>query len=303
MTEYEFMLADRVAKIKSINELYNLENNAYISFSGGKDSTVLSALIDIALPGNKIPRVFINTGIEYKAITEFIKEVEKNDSRLQIIQPSQNIRQMLQEQGYPMKSKEHSNKLAIYQRNGDCKVSNDYLGKGERKIYLCPSKLRYQFSPDFKIKVSDRCCHKLKKEPAEKWAKENNRFITMTGMRQDEGGSRQALKSCTVFYDKDNKKLRKFHPLFVVDENWINQFIIANNIKCCSLYYPPYNFERTGCCGCPFSLTLQKDLDILEKYFPAERKKVELIWKPVYEEYRRIGYRLRKEDNQPTLFD
>ena len=77
MTEYEFILADRIAKIKSINEQYNLENNAYISFSGGKDSTVLSALIDIALPGNKIPRVFINTGIEYKAITDFIKEVEK----------------------------------------------------------------------------------------------------------------------------------------------------------------------------------------------------------------------------------
>ena len=40
----------------------NLENNAYISFSGGKDSTILHYLIDLALPNNKIPRVFINTG-------------------------------------------------------------------------------------------------------------------------------------------------------------------------------------------------------------------------------------------------
>lgn len=68
MTENEFMLQDRIAKIKSINEQYDLENKAYISFSGGKDSTVLHYLIDEALPGNKIPRVFLNTGIEYKDV-------------------------------------------------------------------------------------------------------------------------------------------------------------------------------------------------------------------------------------------
>lgn len=68
MNENEFMLQDRIQKIKSINELYDLENNAYLSFSGGKDSTVLHHLLDEALPGNKIPRVYINTGIEYKDI-------------------------------------------------------------------------------------------------------------------------------------------------------------------------------------------------------------------------------------------
>lgn len=73
MTEHEFTLADRVAKIQSIDKLYDLENNAYISFSGGKDSTVLHHLIDEALPGNKIPRVYINTGIEYKAIVSFVE--------------------------------------------------------------------------------------------------------------------------------------------------------------------------------------------------------------------------------------
>ena len=73
MTENEFLLADRIQKIKSINELYDLENNAYISFSGGKDSTVLSHLIDEALPNNNIPRVYLNTGIEYKSIVQFVE--------------------------------------------------------------------------------------------------------------------------------------------------------------------------------------------------------------------------------------
>lgn len=83
MTEHEFTLADRVAKIQSINKLYDLENNAYISFSGGKDSTVLHHLIDEALPGNKIPRVYINTGIEYKMIVSFVeRERERRTKEL-----------------------------------------------------------------------------------------------------------------------------------------------------------------------------------------------------------------------------
>lgn len=73
MTENEFMLSDRITKIKSMNDLYDLEHNAYISFSGGKDSTVLSHLIDEALPDNKIPRVYLNTGIEYKDIVAFVE--------------------------------------------------------------------------------------------------------------------------------------------------------------------------------------------------------------------------------------
>ena len=34
---------------------------------------------------------------------------------------------------------------------------------------------------------------------------------------------------------------------------------------------------------------------MLEKFFPSERKQCEMIWKPVYDEYRRINYRLKGE--------
>lgn len=77
MTDNEFLLSDRIQKIRSMNELHDLEHNAYVSFSGGKDSTVLSALIDMALPNNLIPRVFMNTGIEYKAIVDYLRERER----------------------------------------------------------------------------------------------------------------------------------------------------------------------------------------------------------------------------------
>jgi len=79
MTENEFLLADRIQKIRSINEQYNLEQNAYLSFSGGKDSTVLHYILDEALPYNKIPRVYINTGIEYNMVVSFVKRERERE--------------------------------------------------------------------------------------------------------------------------------------------------------------------------------------------------------------------------------
>ena len=72
--DYEFMLVDRIAKIQAIDNEYNLRDNAYISFSGGKDSCVLSKLIDLALPDNKIPRIYVNTGIEYNDMVKFVAQ-------------------------------------------------------------------------------------------------------------------------------------------------------------------------------------------------------------------------------------
>lgn len=81
MTEEEFLLQDRIAKIKSINQQYDLLSNASISYSGGRDSNVLSKLIDLALPGNEIPRVYSDTGIELSAVRDFVIEKSKTDKK------------------------------------------------------------------------------------------------------------------------------------------------------------------------------------------------------------------------------
>lgn len=295
--EYQFILFDRVEKIKQINEQYDLLNNAYISFSGGKDSTVLSHLIDIALPNNQIPRLFINTGIEYKDIVLFVKELSKEDKRIKIISSGINIKNMLENEGYPFKSKQHSHNLAIYYNNKDKadypKSIKSYLGLvGSNTLFKCPKMLEYNFTKEFKLHCSDKCCYRLKKEVAAKWQKENEKNIILTGMRKGEGGQRASI-GCIVV-EKD--KLKKFHPLLVVSEEWEEMFIKENNIKLCKLYYPPYNFKRTGCKGCPFSLDLQHQLDIMKELLPSEYKQCISLWKPVYAEYRRIGYRLEKRN-------
>ena len=297
----ELLLVDRLDVIRKVNDKYDLETNAYISFSGGKDSTILHYLIDMALPNNRIPRVFINTGIEYNDIVSFVKELASKDDRFIIIQPTKPIKQVLEKYGYPFKSKEHSLYLSIYQTKGDVsKTYQRYIKPSEKRLsFGCPNILKYQFSNDFKLKVSNKCCYKLKKEPAKKWAKENNKTITLTGMRKEEGGTRANIKGC-ILTDK-NGNLNKFHPLLVVNEEFENWFISKFNIKLCRLYYEPFNFKRIGCKGCPFSLDLQEQLTTMELYLPNERKQCEIIWDKVYEEYRRLNYRLKK-DEQMKLF-
>ena len=306
-SEYELLLFDRIEVIKTINKKYDLENNAYISFSGGKDSTILHYLIDMALPNNRIPRVFINTGIEYNYIVDFVKELAAKDDRFIILKPTQAIKPMLEKYGYPFKSKQHSLRVNSFNNNQDNNFLKKYITgidkNGKETTFKCPKVLLYQFEEKGKYNYSNKCCNKLKKEPIKKWQKENNKTITLTGMRKEEGGQRASLKGCIVT-DKD-KNVIKFHPMLVVDEDFENWFIEKNNIKLCKLYYEPFNFKRTGCKGCPFALGLQELLDVMETYLPNEKKQCELIWKPVYEEYRRLGYRLRKkgEHRQLSLFD
>lgn len=292
MTENEFLLQDRLTKIKSTIDKYG-EDNFYLSFSGGKDSTVLSALLDIACPANKIPRVYANTGIEYRLILEFVdREREKEHPwELVILKPSVPIKTMLEKEGYPFKSKIHSKCVYLYQNEPDKNMWKGYTGQRPEFWHtkVCPKKLMYQFTDENKLKISDHCCEKMKEEPLIKWAKTTGKNIAIIGIMTDEGG-RRTKSTCLKF---SGKKLKKFQPLVLVTKEWENWFIKEYNIDIADLYKPPYNFDRTGCKGCPFSLHLQNELDTLEKFFPSERKQCEIIWKPVYDEYRRLNYRLK----------
>lgn len=293
MIDNEFILHDRLQKIRQIINQYG-EDNFYISYSGGKDSTVLHHLIDMAIPDNKIPRIYCDTGIELNMIRDFVSKQCKLDDRFIMIKPSKNVRKILEEYGYPFKSKQHSSWLDKYQRIGRSKGVVQYLGERTDREkwsseFSCPAKLKYQFSPDFNIRVSDKCCVHLKEKPMIEWSKSNNKPYNINGIMPSDGGRRNNTK-CLLFR---NDKLTAFHPLAPLTKEWENWFIKKYNIALCILYYPPYNFNRTGCKGCPFAKYLQIELNQLEHFFPSERKQCEIIWKPIYDEYRRIGYRLK----------
>lgn len=328
MTENEFLLADRLGVIRDTINKYG-EDNFFLSFSGGKDSTVVHHLLDMALPNNKIPRVFSNTGIEYNAIVEFVREREREDGRFVLIQPSKNIKKTLDEKGYPFKSKQFSEVFNTYmnhqqevrdlietiERDPELKtdysfvhnlpkntkyVIKEYYGLREDtdRVYQfqggCPMTLRHMFYEDHNI--SDKCCLEMKEKPLDNWSKVNNKPHRILGLMQEEGGRRHDTK-CKAF---KGEKL-SFHPLAIVSKDWEEWFIKTYDVHLCKLYYDPYNFERTGCKGCPFNPYLQQVLETMQRYFPNERKQCEYIWKPVYQEYRRLGYRLTDEE-QMKLF-
>lgn len=289
----DFILDDRLDKIIQIIKKYG-EENFYIAFSGGKDSTVLSELIDLALPTNTIPRVYANTGIELNMIRDFVAEMSVHDKRIEIIKPTNPIKEMLEKEGYPFKSKIHSRCVNLFQIDPDKNMWKGYIGKRPEYWHsnTCPNKLMYQFTDQNKLRISDKCCFKLKEEPLTKWALLNKKSIAIIGIMQEEGG-RRTKANCLVL---SGKKLKKFQPLVPVTKEWEEWLIDRYHIKICDIYKPPYNFKRTGCKGCPFAIGLQHELDTLEKYFPNERKQCEYIWKPVYEEYRRLKYRLKEGD-------
>ena len=128
------------------------------------------------------------------------------------------------------------------------------------------------------------------------WEKENGIYNTFTGMRKEEGGNRENLACIT-----SGKNGKHFNVLAPVSNAWEEWFIKEYHIELCELYYPPYNFERTGCLCCPFSKDLKQQLEVLKEVDKKTYKQAQILWEPVYEDYRKHHYRLEQE--QPTIFD
>lgn len=78
------------------------EDGVYISFSGGKDSTVLLHIVREMYPD--IPAVFVDTGLEFPEIRSFVR----NFDNVVWLKPKKNFRKVIEEYGYPFISKEVS---------------------------------------------------------------------------------------------------------------------------------------------------------------------------------------------------
>lgn len=78
------------------------ESGVYVSFSGGKDSTVLLHIVREMYPN--VPAVFIDTGLEYPEIREFVKTFDN----VVWLKPKTNFRKVIETYGYPFISKEVS---------------------------------------------------------------------------------------------------------------------------------------------------------------------------------------------------
>lgn len=100
-------LNSKIALTKDrIREWYNyFGGKIYVSFSGGKDSTVLLHIAREMYPDVKA--VFVNTGLEYPEVVKFVQTVEN----VETIRPKKTFIQIIEESGYPLFSKEISESI------------------------------------------------------------------------------------------------------------------------------------------------------------------------------------------------
>lgn len=80
----------------------HFRGNIFVSFSGGKDSTVLLDLVRETLCDDSIPAVFANTGLEYAQIQRFVQDTPNAE----IVHPSMRFDEVVSTYGYPIISKE-----------------------------------------------------------------------------------------------------------------------------------------------------------------------------------------------------
>lgn len=79
----------------------HFNGNVYVSYSGGKDSTVLADLVHRIYPD--VPMVYSNTGLEYLEVQKFAR-----DKGAEFIRPDISFVDVIKTYGYPVVSKEVS---------------------------------------------------------------------------------------------------------------------------------------------------------------------------------------------------
>ena len=270
------------------------DGKIYMSFSGGKDSTVLAYLVMMANLPTHIPFVFSNTGIELNAIKEFVDNFPY-DNVVQV-KPRKPFAQVLKENGKPAINKIRANHLGIYQNHMDAPFESRtarqmITGIREKdgvqmpgqtcKVKLANKHMHF-LHPDTEFKISNSCCMYLKKYPFKDFEKEHDMNGSMSGVRVAEGGARaMKYKSCTTITHKHNKEFVHSTPIYDWTDEDVDKFIEKYNIEI-SRAYTVYGCTRTGCSACPFSKNIKYDLKVLWDYEPLKYKAMMHWLKDVY---------------------
>ena len=231
----------KVMKTKArIREFYNhYDGDVYVAFSGGKDSTVLLDIARQEYPDMKA--CFTNTGLEFPEIVEFVKSIPNVD----IIRPKKSFKQVIDQYGYPVVSKDVSHKL-YYARQG-----KEYALKHFRKedSKFCCVKWKYLLNAPFKI--HNKCCDELKKKPSHQYDKKTQTKPIIGTMAADSMLRQQ--RYLEVGCNNFNKGSSTPMAFWLEQDVW--EYIRSKDLPYSKIY--DMGYKRTGCVFCMFGVHLE----------------------------------------------
>lgn len=222
--------------------------NVYVSYSGGKDSTVLLDIVKRLFPD--VPAVFCDTGLEYPEVRELA--LRKADV---VLKPEMTFKAVLERFGYPIPSKEQA--YFIRQaRHSKPRTKALRLGDGR---YSVSNRWRFLLNAPFEI--SEKCCDVMKKKPFRKYERESGRK-RITAMMASESSLRERQymqRGCNAFDESNPASM----PMAIWTEQDVLQYIVDRGIEYAGCYGEIVNNNgvlacthenRTGCMFCMFGI-------------------------------------------------
>lgn len=233
---------------RRIREWYeHWDGKVYVSFSGGKDSTVLKHIVDSMY--DDVPALFVNTGLEYPEIQKFAM----SQQNVVTVRPEMRFDEVIKKYGYPVISKEVSNTVSGARKNiRDGKYSlrlrqlgvqcDEYgglynSGKHDYEKTVTRSKFtqnKWRFLLDSDFEVSEKCCYHTKKAPSKKYEKETGRKPLIATMAC-ESMTREAAwmkKGCNAF----DAPRPTSQPMSFWTEQDVLHYIKKYDVPYCSVY-------------------------------------------------------------------
>lgn len=247
-------LIDKILLTKHrLREFYNkYHGRVYISFSGGKDSTVLLYIARQEYPN--IEAVFVDTGLEYPEIKEFVKTIDN----VTWIKPEMTFNKVIEKYGYPLISKEQSQYINEAKYTKSDVVRNTRLNGNKWGMGKVSEK--WKFLIDAPFKISHNCCNVMKKRPMKKYEKISNKHPIIGIMAEESILRKKDIEKngCNMF----DVKRPISRPISFWREEDIWDYLKTYNVPYSKIY--DMGYKRTGCMFCGFGLHLE-DNDLFQQ--------------------------------------
>lgn len=269
-------------RIRQWYEYYN--GDVYVSFSGGKDSTVLLHIARSIDPD--IPAVFCDTGLEYPEIREFVKTV----NNVTWIKPKMNFRKVIETYGYPLISKAVANTLKGGHEPGSYRWKKlhgqVFLKNGKPSKFNCE---KWRFLLDAPFRVSDEFCDVMKKRPFHKYEKETGQKPIVATMADESMMRKNSWMKygCNAF---DRNVGPQSRPMSFWTEQDVLEYLVKYQLPYCTVYgdivrssdgqLKTTDCDRTGCMFCGFGCHLEKSPNRFQRMKETHPKQYQYCMKP-----------------------